>query len=87
MTMDTALAHTPTAEHIRAYIEGTFLSPEDAALLGDDDDLLEILDSLQVLRMVTELEERFALKFQNSDMTPENLGSINRLAAFIEAKR
>ena len=85
--MNSALAQSPTAEHIRAYIENAFLTPEEAALLGDDDDLLELLDSLQVLRMVTDLESRYALKFQNSDMTPENLGTVNRLAAFVDAKR
>jgi acyl carrier protein len=76
-----------TADYIHAYIRESFLTPEDALVIGADDDLLELLDSLQVLRMITDLEARYGIKFQNSEMTPENLGSISKLASFVESKR
>jgi acyl carrier protein len=76
-----------TADHIHAYIREAFLTPEDTLVLGADDDLLELLDSLQVLRMITDLEAKYGIKFQNSEMTPENLGSISKLASFVESKR
>jgi len=53
----------------------------------DDDDLLQILDSLQVLRMMLELEKEFSIRVDNADFTPENLGSIERLAAFVARKQ
>ena len=76
-----------TTESIREYISTSFSSNEDALKLGDDDDLLEVLDSLQVLRMVMDLEAKYAIKFDNSEMTPENLGSIKKLAEFVNTKR
>lgn len=83
----TSTAASPTAEHVKEYIQSAFFTPEDSATLGFDDDLLELLDSLQVLRMITDLESKYGVKFQNSEMTPENLGSIRKLAAFVDKKR
>jgi acyl carrier protein len=76
-----------TAEHIRNYIQTSFSTAEEPVEFADDDDLLEVLDSLQVLRMITDLETEYAIKFDNSEMTPENLGSIAKLASFVESKR
>lgn len=76
-----------TADRIKSYIQTSFSSPEDALELGVDDDLLDVLDSLQVLRMIMDLEVEYQIKFDNSEMTPENLGSVQRLAAFVDAKR
>jgi len=52
-----------------------------------DDDLLAILDSLQILRMLLDLEAEYAIKVENSELTPDNLGTISRLANFIARKR
>jgi acyl carrier protein len=46
-----------------------------------------VLDSLQILRMIIDLETEHAIKVENSELTPENLGTVERLAAFIEKKR
>ena len=53
----------------------------------DDDDLLLVLDSLQVLRLMLELEKEFFISVDNSDFSPENIGSIERLAAFVARKQ
>lgn len=76
-----------TIDHIREYIRTSFDSNEEAVALGDDEDLLDVLDSLQVLRMVMDLEVKYSMKFDNSEMTPENLGTIAKLAAFVDGKR
>jgi len=76
-----------TAEHIRDYIQRSFSTTDEGITFGNDDDLLEVLDSLQVLRMVMDLEAKYGIKFDNSEMTPENLGSIAKLAAFVDTKR
>jgi acyl carrier protein len=83
------------AETVRNYIETSFLNHAEAAdggdraasRLRDDDDLLMVLDSLQILRMLMDLEAEFGIKVENSELTPENLGTIERLAAFIAGKR
>jgi acyl carrier protein len=82
------------AEKVRHYIQSNFLNHgeapaggEPAHPLGHDDDLLTVLDSLQILRMLMDLEAEFGIKVDNSELTPENLGTIERLAAFIAGKR
>jgi acyl carrier protein len=72
---------------IREYVTDSFLAEGQTALIQDDDDLMEVLDSLQVLRMVADLENRFSIQVDNSDLTPENFGSVERLAAFIARKQ
>lgn len=72
---------------IREYVTDSFLAEGQTATLSDDDDLMEVLDSLQILRMVTDLENRFGIQVDNSDLTPENFGSVERLAAFVARKQ
>jgi acyl carrier protein len=71
---------------VRAYILDAFLAEEDAETFRDDDDLLTLLDSLQLLRMVVALEGRYAFKVQDSDLSPDNLGSVQKVAAFVAHK-
>ncbi|MCI0359213.1 MAG: acyl carrier protein [Planctomycetaceae bacterium] len=74
---------------IRDYIQQSFLDGGGAApgYLRGDEDLLTLLDSLQILRMLMDLEAQFDIKVDNSELTPENLGTIERLAAFIHKKQ
>ena len=76
-------------ESIRGYIASSFLDNGHATggELSSEDDLLTILDSLQILRMLMDLESQYAIKIENSELTPENLGTIERLAAFIGRKQ
>jgi acyl carrier protein len=70
-------------QSIRAYIESSFLDEDQMVALQDDDDLLAVLDSLQVLRMLMDLETEFSIQVDPSEFTPENLGSVERIAEFI----
>jgi acyl carrier protein len=85
------MSHTPATANfeqaIREYITSSFLSSDDAATFRSDDDLLAILDSLQVLRMLMDLEAQYSIKVDNSELAPENLGTVERLAAFIARKQ
>jgi acyl carrier protein len=49
--------------------------------------LLTILDSLQLLRLVVQLEPWFGVQVLDSELTPENLGTVDRMAAFVVRKR
>lgn len=71
---------------IRDYLTTSFLDEQQAVKLRDDDDLLKVLDSLQVLRMLMDLEAKFSFQVDPSEFTPENLGSVRRLADFISRK-
>jgi acyl carrier protein len=77
---------TSIADSLRDYIASSLLSDGQGTNLRDDDDLLMILDSLQVLRMLLDLEAKYSIKVDNSELTPENLGTIERLAALIARK-
>jgi acyl carrier protein len=72
---------------IRKYILSSFLDESQSTALHNDDDLLTILDSLQILRMLLDMESEYAIKVDNSELTPENLGTVHKLAAFIAKKR
>ena len=83
----TRLDMTSIEKTIRSYIEQSFLDEGQAAQLRRDDDLLMVLDSLQVLRMLIDLEAEYSIKVEHSELTPENLGTIERLATFVGRKR
>src|SRR5262245_50790629 len=72
---------------VRSFVTSSYLSADQAGRFKNDDDLLSVLDSLQILRMIIHLESRFAIKVANSDLTPENLGSVDRVAALISQKQ
>lgn len=56
--------------------------------IADDVPLLasRTLDSLMIAEWVVFLEERYQFSFDDDDLTPENLGTINGVAAFLESK-
>jgi acyl carrier protein len=71
---------------VRSFILDSFLTEAGAETLRDDDDLLKVLDSLQILRMVIAFEGAFGIKVEDGDMTVENLGSVRKVAALIARK-
>jgi acyl carrier protein len=56
--------------------------------IADDESLLKngVLDSLGMYRLIGFLEERFAVKIEDSEMVPENFESINQLDGFVTAR-
>lgn len=73
---------------IRTFILENYLFTDDQAALSSEDSFLEkgILDSTGILEVIYFLEETYGIKIQDSDMTPENLDSVNKISAFIERK-
>ena len=74
------------AEQVRQYILENFLFSTDTSLLGLDESFLErgLIDSTGMLEVILYLEENFDVKVADNEMVPENLDSVNRIAAFIE---
>jgi acyl carrier protein len=56
--------------------------------LNPDDSLLQqgILNSTGVVDLVSFLEGRYKIAFQDDEITPENLDSLNSIAAFLMSK-
>lgn len=81
-------AKADTAGIIRDYIVTNFLFG-DGGTLGDDQSLIDAgaLDSTGVLELIAFVEERFGIAIDDRDLVPENLETVNRIAAFVVRRR
>jgi len=54
--------------------------------VNNSDNLLEngVIDSLGVLDLVTFFQQEFSIAVADDDLTPENFGSIESMAQFVE---
>ncbi len=75
-------------EQVRAFVTSNFYVADPAAL-EDDASLLDrgIIDSTGVLEVIFFIEETFGLTVEDSEMLPDNLDSIERIANFIARKK
>jgi acyl carrier protein len=57
--------------------------------LADDASLIQggWIDSTGMLEMITFIEQEYGIRIVDTEMTPENLDSIDRIATFVAAKR
>jgi len=74
-------------EKVRQFVVSTFLLG-DGELLKDDTSFMEqgILDSTGILELIMFLEESFGIKIEDDELMPENLDSLERIAAFLDRK-
>jgi acyl carrier protein len=56
--------------------------------IGGDQSLIAtgILDSLALLKLIFFLEERFAIKIADGEVTPAHFETIDRITGYLEAK-
>ncbi len=76
-------------ETVKKYIVEAMLMGRGGDDLAGDTSFLarDILDSTGVLELAFFLEETFAIKVADEDMVPENLDSLNAIAAFVARKQ
>ncbi len=76
-------------QQIRSFILSSFLFSDDESKLKNNDSLLEqgIMDSTGVLELVAFLESQFGIKVADDELLPENLDSVDQIAAFIARKQ
>ena len=60
-----------------------------AAELTDDFPLLEsqVLDSMGLYELVTDLEQRYGIEISDEELVPENFGTVAAIARLVEAKQ
>lgn len=77
-----------TIEAIREFIFENFLFDAEDNELNNDDSFLEqgIIDSTGVLELVEWLEDNFGIQIGDDELIPENLDSVNLIAAFVSRK-
>lgn len=71
------------------FIEENFLYLEPDVELRDDDNLLElgIVDSLGFVELVEEVQARFGIAVQDIEITEDNFGSVDAIAAFVDRRQ
>jgi acyl carrier protein len=75
-------------EKIKDYICRNLLFSDNGYPYDDQASFLEegIVDSVGVMELVTFVEESFAVKIDDQEVTPDNFDSVSRLSAFIRRK-
>jgi len=76
-------------QKVRDYLVENFLFGDTEATLEDDQSLIDsgVIDSTGVLELITFLETEFGIAVDDDEVLPENLDSINNIAAYIERKK
>jgi acyl carrier protein len=77
------------AERLRDFMVDGLLWQVPRQSLTEDYSLLEndLLDSLDMLRLVSFLEEEFGLRFADDDFVPENFETIGGMVQLVEQRR
>jgi acyl carrier protein len=80
--------HGTMTEEIRQFIVENYFLGQDESRLKDGDSSLEsgILDSTGILQLITFLEETYGIAVGDEDISPDNLDSIERVAAYLQRK-
>lgn len=73
-------------QSVREFIETNFLFREGRDSVGETESLLDagLIDSTGVLELVTFLESQFSLTMADEDIVPENLDSVQQIAAYVQ---
>jgi acyl carrier protein len=76
-------------ETLRKYFAEELDKEKSVANLKDDDSLLVkgILDSIEIVKLTTFIEEAFGVPVGDEDLVPENFETITSLRRFIEGRR
>lgn len=76
-------------QKVKEYILDNFLFTDDESSLNNSDSFMEkgIVDSTGMLEIIYYLEDEFAIKVEDDEMIPENLDSVNNIAAFLNKKK
>lgn len=74
---------------VRRYIDDNFIMGAGGGALADADSFLEhhVLDSTGFLELIGHLEEAYGIKVLDDEMVPENLDSLDSVAAFVVRKQ
>ena len=63
------------------YMRPDFVLNDDASLMGNG-----IVDSMGVMEMIEFIESEFGVKVDDTEITEENLGTLNAIARYVAAR-
>jgi acyl carrier protein len=77
------------ATNIRTYIAQNILFSGDDYPYPDEASFLDegIVDSMNVLELVSFVEDQYGIKVADSDIVPDNFDSVSKLAEFVQVKK
>jgi acyl carrier protein len=75
-------------QDVRQFVISNFLFGEDNGSLTANESFLEngIIDSTGVLELVSFLEQTYSIKVRDEELVPDNLDSLQKVAAFVQRK-
>lgn len=78
-----------THDRIRELIATELQYNGPRSSLTDDYPLIEnqVIDSLDMLKLVSLLEEQFDVDVDDEDLVPDNFGTVGDIARFVDSKR
>lgn len=78
-----------TQDRLRSFIIGELQFRGSAEDLSNDFPLLEkdVLDSMGIFQVVSFLEDEFGIEVDDEDLIPDNFGTIDGIASFVESKQ
>lgn len=85
MTVPTSHHSDAIADSLRTYIREEIAYDRAGLTLTNEYPLIEqgIIDSMGILRVVTFLEEKFAIAMEPEDLMLENFATIEAITAFV----
>lgn len=74
---------------VEAFVLETLLLGDSARVPSSTDSLIEsgVIDSTGVLELIEFLEQEFEIRVDDTETTPQNLDSIDRILDFVARKR
>jgi acyl carrier protein len=74
---------------LREFITDNFLPSSGQDSFEDSDSFMEtgIIDSTGVLELLEYIEEAFSIQVEDEEVVPDNMDSLDKLAAFIGRKK
>lgn len=81
--------HSITLTQVRALVSELFFIRENNIKVSDTDSLKNngIIDSVGMLDLINGLQEQFGISIEDRDVLPQNLDTLEAIAAYIERKR
>ncbi len=75
-------------QRVRQFIGENFYVNDAAALAGDASLIAAgVIDSTGMLEVITFLESEYGISIDDTEMTPDNLETIDRIASFVSKKQ
>ena len=75
-------------QKIKAYIASNILFSDNGYPYPDDASFLDkgIVDSMNVLELVSFVEKQFGIAVEDQDLVPDNFDSVSKLAEYVRRK-